>query len=386
MTAAPKSVARANDVILAFGDRSREFFLKERRDQLESVLFDVPRRSLLGWDGIYQHGPEFLRRLSDHATPEEIGARMRYLGRRPYQLQLSILALGYLGAREQRRLNLGLAPGDPLPDEDIEATVDFMLTWERIQRSYRDDGSLLPEEASGTTRIVSDDVVAEVSDLLVPVDRAPVAAIRRTTAMVNAYAFLVHGEQRDGTFGHGPYRRADGSTVFFRETTDLQNDYLPWAAKGNPYPNVVIAYACRDAEVVCDTYGTLVTQPYELDDRLTHVVALTIDSDDRLHRLDDAALQSAQQSAASGVKTLYAQMAGWEPSYRLNYGRPLFANHLKTFADLLGLGPLWGTELMETFDSLRSDLIDRLFVEEARPSVWAHMVHGDSDCFSPIVL
>jgi hypothetical protein len=386
MTTATESVDRANAVIRAFGERSREFFRRERRDQLDSVLFDVPRRSLLGWDGIYQHGPDFLRRLSDHATPEEIGTRMRYLGRRPYQLQLSILALGYLGAREQRRLDLGLSAGERLPGEDVDATVDFLLTWERIQRSYRDDGTLLPEEASGATRIVTDDLVDEVSDLLVLVDQAPVEAIRRATATVNAYAFLVHGEQRDGTFGHGPYVRSDASTIFFRETTDLQNDYLPWAAPGNPYSNVVIAYACRDADITCDTYGTLVTQPYDLTDRLTHVVALTVDSNDGLHRLDDAALQSVQESAAKGVKSMYAQMARWEPSYKLDYGRPLFANHLKTFVDLLDLGSEWGEELLDTFDSLKSDLIDRLFVEEALPSVWAHMVHGKSDCFSPIVL
>lgn len=386
MTTTPESVARANRVIRAFGDRSRVFFLKERRDQLDSVLFDVPRRSLLGWDGIYQHGPGFLRRLTSHATPEEIGARMRYLGRRPYQLQLAILALGYLGAREQRRLNLDLRADEPLPDEDIAATVDFILLWERIQRAYRGDGTLLPEEAAGVTHVVPDAVVDEVSDLLVPVDNAPVAAIRRATATLNSYAFLVHGEQRDGTFGHGPYSRPGGGTIFFREITDLQNGYLPWAAPGNPYPNVVIAYACQDVQVTCDTYGTLVTQPYEFTEQLTHIVALTIDSDGRPICLDEAELTSAQDGAAQGVKAMYAQMAGWESRYRLDYGRPLFANHLKTFVDLLDLGPEWGDELMRTFNSLKSDLIDRLFVEETTPSVWAHMVHGESDCFSPIVL
>ena len=386
MTPPSESVARANAVIRAFGERSREFFRKERRDQLDSVLFDVPRRSLLGWDGIYQHGPEFLRRLSRHASPEEIGGRMRYLARRPYQIQVALLPLGYLGAREQRRLNLGLSADEPLPDEDVEATVEFLLTWERIQRAYRADGTLLPEDAGGVTRIVSDDVVAEVRELLVPVDRAPLDAIRRASAMLNAYAFLVHGEQRDGTFGHGPYTGDDGSTIFFRETTDLQNTYLPWAAGGNPYPNIVVAHACRDVEVACDLYGSLVTQPYDLGDRLTHVVAFTVEPDGALRPLDAAALKQAQERAAQGVKKMYAEMARWEPSYKLDYGRPLFANHLKTFVDLLDLDGGWGEELMKTFESLKSDLIDRLFVEEGRPSVWAHMVHGESDCFTPIVL
>lgn len=382
----PGTVERANAAIARFGAGTREFLKSERRDRLDSVLFDVPRRSVLGWDGIYQHGAEFLRRLSRHASPEEIGARMRRLGQRPYQLQLSVLALGYLGAREQRRLNLGVAVGEPLPGEDVEATVEFMLTWERMQRAYRGDGTMLPEEAGGATRIVPDDVVAQARALLLPVRDAPLAVIRKASATLNAYAFLVHGEQRDGTFGHGPYLDDNASPIFFRETTDLQNAYLPWAAAGNPYGNVVFAYACRDVEVTCDLYGSLITEPYDVSDRLSHVAALTVSGDGDLRALDETALQLATERAAGGVKTMYAQMASWDDAYKLDYGRPLFANHLRTFVDLLGVDSGWGDELTRLFDSLRSDLTDRLVADEAPPSVWAHMVHGESDCFAPVVV
>lgn len=380
----PDDRARADAVIHAFGERSRSFFRGERRDQLDSVLFDVPRRSLLGWDGIYQYGPDFLDEITGQATPEEIGTRMRRLGQRPYQLQFAILALGYLGAREQRRLNLGLGAGEPLPGEDVERTIRFLLTWERMQRAYRGDGSLLPEEAGGVTRVVDEAVVDEVWDGLVPIADAPLKVVKRASAILNSYAFLLHGEQRDGTFGHGPYPRPDGTTVWFREVTDLRNGYLPWASGDNPFPNVVFAYACREVRVTTDLYGSLVTEPFRLDDRLTHVGALSVGPDGTLRTLDEGDLQAAEAAAAQGVKGMYAEMATWEPRFRLDYGRMLFANHLKTFVDLLGLAGDWGERLRGTFVALSSDLIDRLYTEKETPSVWAHMVRGESACFSPI--
>src|SRR5438874_8899796 len=154
MAVSDESLARANDVVAAVGSSVRSFFRAEKRDELTSVLFDVPRRSLLGWHCLYRHAPDLLAEVWKGTGPDEFGRRMRRPGSRPYQLQLAILALGYLGARQHLLLDLGLTRGDPLPGEDVDVTVRFLDDWARLQRSYRGDGTLLPVEADAATRIL----------------------------------------------------------------------------------------------------------------------------------------------------------------------------------------------------------------------------------------
>ncbi len=81
------------------------------------MLFDLPRRSLLGWFALYEHQAGFLRELMDHMAPEEIGRRMKTPGTRPYHLQLFIIMCSHFLARQQRMLDLGLSEGDPFPEE-----------------------------------------------------------------------------------------------------------------------------------------------------------------------------------------------------------------------------------------------------------------------------
>lgn len=379
------SLARANGVVAAFGRAVRAFFQAEKRDELTSVLFDVPRRSLLGWQCLYRHAPEFLGELWARTTPEEFGRRMARPGARPYQLQLAILGLGYLGARQQLLLDQGLYRGDPLPGEDVERTVDFLLTWERLQRSYRVDGTLLPGETGAVTRILDGPGLERVVDRLEPVDDERFGLIRRAVAKLQMYAFLFHGEQRDGVFGHGPYDAGDGSLVFLREINDLQNDYVPWAADGaaSPVPNVVVAYRTRGVEVHCDLFGSLVAEPHDFADRVEAVAIFTA-GDGTLRRLDNDEVAAVEQAAAKGTRSLFATMAAWSDDYKLRYGGPLFANHMKTFFDLAGIDGSIGDRLMTTFEATADDLCAGILQRDTA-GVWRHMARGEDDCFWPVV-
>src|SRR4051794_24429038 len=120
-----EALARANEVVATYGSSIRSFFQAEKRDELTSVLFDVPRRSLLGWHCLYRHAPEFFAELWAQTTPEDFGRRMARPGTRPYQLQLAILALGFLAARQHLMMDQGLSIGDPLPGEDVDRTIEF---------------------------------------------------------------------------------------------------------------------------------------------------------------------------------------------------------------------------------------------------------------------
>ena len=94
-----------NVCIRQFGARQKAFMRGENRALLRSMLFDVPRRSSIGWRCYYEKAPGYLRELVQQVSPEEIGLRMRRLGSRPYYLQLSILMCSCLGARQQLMLD-----------------------------------------------------------------------------------------------------------------------------------------------------------------------------------------------------------------------------------------------------------------------------------------
>ena len=249
----------------------------EKREAMRSVLFDLPRRSSLGWQCLHEHQDPFLRELCRHVTPEELGRRMRIPGGRPYALQPFILVCSYLGHRQQRMLDLGLRPGDPFPEEEPEALTFLMDFWARLQGAYRNDDALLPGEAGGSLPILDDEQVQDLAARAMPVGDERYTAIRRMAATLELYGFMLHGEQRDGIFGHGPYALEGGRVLYCREFNDLRNDYLPWAATRvrNPLANVVVGLRGARRRGHCDMFGSSRVEPHDPTDRLDGVAVLT---------------------------------------------------------------------------------------------------------------
>ncbi len=236
MAEKPISIDEVNRCIRLFGDCQKAFMRSEKRAGLRSVLFDVPRRSSIGWHCVYRKAYPLLKELSQYASPEQIGAKMKRLCSRPYYLTLSIVMCSYLGARQQLMLDLGLSPGEALPEslEELAYVIDW---WQRVCRSYRNDGQLLPEQSRDTQQILPDDVVRNLDSQLTTANLADLHhRVRRMAATLELYSFILHGEQRDGIFGHGPYQVADHQQLVVLEFTDLQNEFLPWATDRRAKP------------------------------------------------------------------------------------------------------------------------------------------------------
>jgi hypothetical protein len=378
-----------NQLILLFGENQKVDMRAERRENLRSVLFDLPRRSVLGWFALYEHQAGFLRELMTHISPEEIGRRMKLPGSRPYHLQLFILMTSHLLARQQRMLALGLSEGEPFPEEredDLVLVTDF---WERASRAYRNDGRVLPYEADGTQPVWSPAHQEEVRAHMRPATGAAYTAIRRMAATLELYSFVLHGEQRDGVFGHGPYPGEDGRTVFAKEFNDLRNDYLPWAATEtcNPFQNVIVAYECRDVRVRCDMFGGVVTDPLEIDDRLDRIAVVT-QADGAVRPLSADEVSAVQEAAAAAQIELYMKAVDWTPRYKIEYGAYLFANHLKPFFDVAGVDGDVGDRIARACEETASRMIDDLVAGAERGElpghIWAHLATTDGPYFWPV--
>lgn len=379
-------VARTNELIRLFGEHQYADMRVERREAMRSVLFDLPRRSPLGWQCLYEHGADFLREVSGHAAPEEIGRRMRTVGSRPYALQPFIVVCSYLGARQQRMLDLGLKHGDAFPEERPEDLAFVMDWWARLQGAYRSDEALLPRQAGGALRILDEPQVRELEERAQPPGEDRYSAIRRMAATLELFSFILHGEQRDGIFGHGPYDLGEGSILFCKEFNDLQNDYMPWADTQAriPVANVAVAHVAHDVELSCDMFGSMTVEPHELADRLDRIVVLTNEGG-RLRELEVAETEDVQHQAADAQEELFLRAVEWDDRYKIEYGAPMFANHFKPFFDVAGMDGDAAQRLMKACQGTADRMVDEM-MEVELPTVWKHMANPEGDFYWPMVV
>ncbi|OJU79756.1 MAG: hypothetical protein BGO11_02825 [Solirubrobacterales bacterium 70-9] len=382
------SVERVNELIHLFSASHKRDMRAEKRTSMSSVLFDLPRRSSLGWQCLHDNLGPYLRELAAAMPPEEIGRRMGTVGCRPYALQPFILVCSHLAHRQQRMLDLGLRPGDPFPEERPEELAFLMDFWARLQGGYRTDEVLLPAQADDSLPILEPADIDALTAMATAPDPDFYGAVRRLAATLELYGFMLHGEQRDGIFGHGPYDLGDGTVLFCREFNDLRNDFLPWAATEVRVPigNVVLAYVARDVEVICDMFGSSRFEPHELGDRLLGLALLTNDSG-KLRAIDAGEIEAIQKAAADAQEELFMRAVEWDDAYKIAYGAPLFANHVKPFFELAGMANAdeLGNRLLEACEETARANTERLLGAEV-PSVWQHFAAGDDDFYWPLVV
>jgi hypothetical protein len=309
---------------------------------------------------------------------------MRKVGSRPYALQPFIFVCSYLGARQIRMLELGLSQGDPFPEERPEDLAFIMDFWARIMGAYRSDDALLPRQAGGSLPILDGALIAELSERAQPASEDDRTAIRRMAATLELFNFIQHGEQRDGIFGHGPYDLDGGSVLLCKEFNDLRNDYMPWAQTDArvPVANVAVIQVAHDVEVSCDMFGSMTVHPHELDDQLERIVVLTNEGDG-LRELSLDEVVAIQGAAADAQEELFLKAVDWDARYKIEYGAPMFANHLKPFLDAAGLGEDASRRLMEVCQGTADRMVDDM-LEVELPPIWGHMANPEGDFYWPM--
>lgn len=384
MSSRHERLAETNRLIELFGEEMKLANRAEKRESLKSVLFNVPLRSVVGWRVLKEAAPGTVRLLLERVTPEELGTRMRRLGCRPYGLQLFFLAAGYMLIREQERIDLGLGSLDVWEDDPVEDVELIMWTWARMSVAYRRDEVLLPGQAGGRLNILDDGLLAAVVESLRPRSEDYRKRARRMFAAAELCSFVMHGEQRDGNGGHGPYALADGRTLFFKEINDLRNDYLPWARteNRNVHDNLVIAYAVRGGvEVHCDMFGSMVVQPHDFDRDLDSMVVMA-GTERGFELIDEAGFEEIEAAAAAMQEELYLKAIEWDDRYRIEYAGPLYANHLRPFLDLAGFGDEEAAALLARCERVAAGAVDDLLAKA--PTIWQHMGQTEGPMMAPI--
>lgn len=380
----PERLAEINGLIDLFGEEMKVANRAEKREDLKSVLFDVPLRSVLGWRVLKEAAPDTVRLLLERIAPAELGTRMRRLGCRPYGLQLFFLAAGFMLTREQERIELGIGSDEAWEEDPVEDIELIMSTWAQLSAAYRGDEVLLPGQVGGRLNILDNDLLAAALDSVQPRGEDYRRRARRMFASAELCSFVMHGEQRDGNGGHGPYALADGRTLFFKEINDLGNDYLPWARTKNRnlHDNLVIAYVVHGAtEVRCDMFGSMVVQPHDFD-RDLDAMAVMVGTEDGFELIEEAEFGEIEAAAAAMQEELYLNAIEWDDRYRIEYAGPLYANHLRPFLGLAGFGADESAALLVRCEAIAGAAIDRLLAHT--PTIWQHMGHTEGPMLAPI--
>jgi hypothetical protein len=372
-----------NELVRFFGDQHKRALRAENRGRLVSDLFDLPRRSVLGWLMKYENEATFLREVASVLTPEEVGRRMKVLGSRPYYLQWFLLFQDSFSARQQQLLERGLGIDDAYEDERLDDLLFIADFWERGSRSYRNDGALLPSPERDTQPILPPETVDAVETLLIPRADLDMQRLRRLLGTVEAYCFVAHGEQRDGIFGHGPYSTRTGGVLFFREFNDLRNDFLPWLHGTAKFAcdNLVVGYECERVHVSCDMFGGFSTTPVDFEPQLRRIGVFTR-REDELCRVHEEEWGELGETVLRATSEVFERIVEWPESFRTEYGAYLFANHTKPFMDLAGIDA--DERLLEAARETSRRHLERLIAGPSVPEIMRHWNETDGPLLWPI--
>lgn len=358
-------------------------FMAERSTVIETTLFDLPTKIVLGQYCGYDVLPLVTAELERRVLADELGRRRRAPG-----VNLALGLCGflwiYLFGRLQRYLEAGW-PDKEVDLGDHEQAASVITYWEGVARAYRGDGSLVAGQTrtDGVIRCLDEADVARLSEAALargPVEDA--AVVRKALAQMELYCFLVHGEQRDGIFNHGPYPLEDGSQMVLKELTDLQNPFMPWVTPERRLSTslVVVPIVLRGIEAWFDMYGTLYTEP---EDYFPYVTGIEILAGPELEPITMAELDGIGRQAHEVQKAVFREMAAWDERYKLLHAATQYANVNYPLLELAGA----------THDEIRAVLIEPFeqagdkYVEKSREDsgrLWEYVASGRAPLFPEV--
>jgi hypothetical protein len=355
----------------------------ESRGTLATDVFDIPRRSCVAYECSYRLAPDMVRRIAEVSTPERIADSMKIPGARPYYLNAFVLMSSYLCGREQLLLDNAAAgvTADPTPFEDVELVVDFFA---RLMHAYRGDENETPKAPDWTQRVLSDDWARRCVDLLEPVDEATLARAERLAGFLSLYGVMLHGENRDGNFEHGPYWASDGRPVLIHEFSDLQNAFLPWATKDVrlSLDNVCFVYEYEGVELRFNMFGGVLSEPPDRRERLIRVAVCTREGE-ALRRIEPSEFEHLSHEARTAQTELYRRVLGWSRQERIEYGLWLYANHLMPFCEVAGAQEA-AKVLPEEWQRIGVPYAALLAGDPSHPRLWTHLSKLDRPIFTPV--
>jgi hypothetical protein len=368
-------------LIARYGAGTRDFFASGHPPDLMSPLFNMPARLVVGSHCYFEHAPDLLRRAAAAVPADELGRRARALGHRPNAVGVNSLMLGYLNGREQRRLLAGTAPGEPLPEERYEDTADLVSFWRDFTAAYLGGDRLMTCELGYRMPVLSEADARAAANATAPVGQGgDRTAVRRMMAVVQLYTFIQNGEARVGSFAHGPYPLEDGTVLLAKELVGLRDRFIDLGVEERPHLDTVVRLMrVRDVTARVDLFGSLSTEPFEIEDAIVADAALTVE-DGAVRPLEADEVERLTASAGTAQVAAYERAAGWSTDDRIAYGADLYASLILTITRAAGLDLT--DEVRRRFRATAARVVPGLRDGEERPLVLAHIGSDAPEVYS----
>jgi hypothetical protein len=331
----PDELARTNELIGYHSPIS--YALTSERTALESKLIPVTAYIVVACaEALLRYG-EMARQIDAAMPAEEIGRRARVPGCQADTCYLwSIANFPLVGRNVIRQM-------DPSQDRP-ELLLPILDFWDRAARAYRggdgtrqawDTGTATPYDDATIARLLAD--VVEVAD---PEDRA---RIKRFSASVVNFLFLLYFDTRAGAGDTGPYPvpGQPGRTLLVRDLYRVGPSDLPWSdvCTDIPYTNLTASFVLEGGTFRITDFGTSVHSP---EDYLDRVVGFALHTTDGcaagevaavpLDELDDivAAVRKAQSAH-------YRNIVAMDRMEKIRCGAHVYFTFLKPFAAIAGV-------------------------------------------------
>jgi hypothetical protein len=373
------------ELIARWGAGTRDFFIAGHPPDLMSPLFNVPARLVVGSHCYFEHAPDILRRAAAAVPAAELGAGARALGHRPNAVGVNSLMLGYLNGREQRRLVRRLDPAAPLPEERYEDTADLVGFWRDFMAAYLpDEPGLMTSEIGYRLPILAPEDARAAAEATAPVaDGDDRTAVRRMMAVVQLYTFIQNGESRVGSYAHGPYPLEDGTALVVKELVGLRDRFIDLGIDERPHLDTVVRLMrLRGVRTHFDQYGSLSTEPFEIEDSIVADAVLTVE-DGRARPLAGDDVERLTESAGSAQVRAYERAAEWSTDDRIAYGADLYASLILTITRAAGLDLT--DEVRERFRATAARVVPGLRDGDETPLVLAHIGSDSPHVYSPVL-
>jgi hypothetical protein len=246
------------------------------RTTLESALIPVSAYILISSFECWYRHPEMLAAIDAAMPAEQIALAGHRPGVQINPVYLWSTANIFLTGRKVLTA-FGLA------EDDAAAVLTVLDFWRRAASAYRGDGHHQAWDAGFVVRPYGQPVLDELLAGVTPVVGEQRARIKRFSATVMAYLFLLYFDTRVGTGDSGPYRLADGRTLLVRDFYRMAQSDFWWSevAKDVPYHNLTAALVLDGVDLKVNDWGTSITDPEDYLDHLAGFGLFTTDTPDR---------------------------------------------------------------------------------------------------------
>lgn len=195
-----------------------------QRSTFTSELFPMAPYICLSLIEDFHMHAERAARIEEAKAAQEIGRDNRHAPGLISPLWIWMAGYHFLCGREMLIGMGSMGPGDHL--EEVRTVIDF---WRRLTLAHRGDGTLDNGDAGKTNRYLPAEAVGALVAATEPLDGEAPTALRRLSATLSGYCFLLYTDSRVGICDHGPYRLEDGRELLVRDFFMLGFGPFPWA-------------------------------------------------------------------------------------------------------------------------------------------------------------